>query len=176
MSSKKKAGSTATAVKPRLAKHPKKSELASNLATPLHGEPISGPVADTNGTTGLASDGNGSHAGSTTVKAKTIKAKTEGNPLSISDDQIRTASTDFKIMDDFNRLKVLTGLEGGPMHVGAISQLLGQSQPAVSHHLALMRMSRFLVPSRDGKHNFYSLTEKGRAALSALRAFLAFED
>ena len=37
-----------------------------------------------------------------------------------------------------------------------------QSQPAVSHHLALLRHGRLIEPRRSGKHNFYALTEAGR--------------
>ena len=37
-----------------------------------------------------------------------------------------------------------------------------QSQPAVSHHLALLRHGRLIEPRRSGKHNFYGLTEAGR--------------
>jgi DNA-binding transcriptional ArsR family regulator len=49
-------------------------------------------------------------------------------------------------------------------NVTEICEFLGaQSQPAVSHHLALLRHGRLIEPRRDGKHNYYGLTEKGRA-------------
>jgi ArsR family transcriptional regulator len=35
--------------------------------------------------------------------------------------------------------------------------MLDQSQPAVSHHLALLRMAGVIACRRDGKHNFYRL-------------------
>ena len=35
--------------------------------------------------------------------------------------------------------------------------LLGQSQPAVSHHLTLMRMVGLVGYTRTGKHNYYHL-------------------
>ena len=44
-----------------------------------------------------------------------------------------------------------------PLHVSALCELLGQSQPAVSHHLSLMRMTGLVGYRRDGKHNFYHL-------------------
>jgi ArsR family transcriptional regulator len=34
---------------------------------------------------------------------------------------------------------------------------LGQSQPAVSHHLALLRVSSLIESRREGKHNYYSV-------------------
>jgi DNA-binding transcriptional ArsR family regulator len=42
------------------------------------------------------------------------------------------------------------------------SDLGSQSQPAVSHHLALLRHGRLIEPRRSGKHNYYYLTEQGR--------------
>ena len=36
-------------------------------------------------------------------------------------------------------------------------QRLGQSQPAVSHHLAFLRVSGLIELRREGKHNFYSV-------------------
>jgi DNA-binding transcriptional ArsR family regulator len=42
------------------------------------------------------------------------------------------------------------------------AELGSQSQPAVSHHLALLRHGRLIEPRRDGKHNYYGLTDAGR--------------
>ena len=43
----------------------------------------------------------------------------------------------------------------GELHVTDLCQRLGQSQPAVSHHLALLRVSGLIESRREGKHNFY---------------------
>ena len=48
-------------------------------------------------------------------------------------------------------------VQQGRMHVTALCALLGQSQPAVSHHLTLMRMIGLVGFDRNGKHNFYYL-------------------
>ena len=46
----------------------------------------------------------------------------------------------FKLLSDTTRLKVLLTLwELGESHVRGLCDRLGQSQPAVSHHLALLR-------------------------------------
>ena len=48
----------------------------------------------------------------------------------------------------------------GELHVTALCDKLGQSQPAVSHHLALLRVAGLIEARRDGKHNFYSVRSK----------------
>src|SRR5579885_3354208 len=66
--------------------------------------------------------------------------------------QARRASILLKHVSDPTRLQVILILTEGERHVGALCAQLSQSQPAVSHHLA---------PRRQGKNNFYSLTETG---------------
>ncbi len=66
----------------------------------------------------------------------------------------------FKLLADETRLKILMGLlREGEMHVSAMCDMLNQSQPAVSHHLALLRVAGIIEPRRDGKHNFYSVCQ-----------------
>lgn len=62
----------------------------------------------------------------------------------------------FKVLSDETRLKILQYLaHNNELHVRALCELLKQSQPAVSHHLALLRMVGLIECRRDGKHNFY---------------------
>ena len=67
----------------------------------------------------------------------------------------------FKLLADETRLSILLALvEVEEYHVRALCDMLGQSQPAVSHHLALLRMAGLIECRRAGKHNFYRLTPK----------------
>ena len=67
----------------------------------------------------------------------------------------------FKLLADETRLKILMYLlRERELHVSALCDRLNQSQPAVSHHLALLRVAGLIEPRRDGKHNFYSVREK----------------
>lgn len=67
----------------------------------------------------------------------------------------------FKLLSDETRLRVLMYLmREGELHVTALCERLGQSQPAVSHHLALLRVAGLIEARRDGKHNFYSIRTK----------------
>ncbi len=64
----------------------------------------------------------------------------------------------FKLLSDETRLKILVYLAGaGELHVRALCDRLGQSQPAVSHHLALLRVYGLIECRRAGKHNYYHL-------------------
>lgn len=65
-----------------------------------------------------------------------------------------------RMMADPQRLKMLTMLSREPeLHVSALCQRLRQSQPAVSHHLALMKDAGLLEMRREGKHNFYFIPQ-----------------
>src|SRR6476620_1396593 len=75
--------------------------------------------------------------------------------------QARRASILLKHVSDPTRLQVILILAEGERHVGALCSQLSQSQPAVSHHLALLRHGGIIAPRRQGKNNFYSLTDTG---------------
>lgn len=67
----------------------------------------------------------------------------------------------FKLLSDATRLKILVDLLHRPeLHVRALCDRLGQSQPAVSHHLALLRVAGLLECRREGKHNYYRLARQ----------------
>lgn len=83
----------------------------------------------------------------------------KGNDLRLQ--QARRASILLKHVSDPTRLQVILILAEGERHVGALCAQLSQSQPAVSHHLALLRHGGIIAPRRQGKNNFYSLTETG---------------
>lgn len=62
----------------------------------------------------------------------------------------------FKLLSDETRLRVLLYLmKRHELHVRALCDLLAQSQPAVSHHLALLRVAGLIESRREGKHNYY---------------------
>lgn len=80
------------------------------------------------------------------------------SPLKVSDDTIADLTAVFKLLADRSRLKIVLALaQQGPMHVSALCKLLGQTQPAVSHHLTLMRIVGLVGFDRNGKHNYYYL-------------------
>src|SRR5271167_1878037 len=77
--------------------------------------------------------------------------------------EIRRVAELLKQVSDPTRLQVLILLSERERNVTELCSDLGtQSQPAVSHHLALLRHGRLIEPRRSGKHNFYALTDAGR--------------
>jgi ArsR family transcriptional regulator len=67
----------------------------------------------------------------------------------------------FKLLADETRLRILYYLmQTEELNVCALCRLLGQSQPAVSHHLALLKGAGIIQCRRDGKNNFYRLVPK----------------
>jgi ArsR family transcriptional regulator len=64
----------------------------------------------------------------------------------------------FKLLADETRMRILSFLQQtDELNVGQFCQLLGQRQPSVSHHLAMLRHAGLINMRRDGKHNYYLL-------------------
>lgn len=79
----------------------------------------------------------------------------------LPDDTARDLVQLFKLLADETRLRVLYFLvQREELNVRTLCELLGQSQPAVSHHLALLRVAGIIECRRDGKHNFYHVVPK----------------
>lgn len=78
--------------------------------------------------------------------------------LPIADRTMTGLTQVFKLLADESRLRILLTLaREGETHVSALCAMLNQSQPAVSHHLTLLRMAGLVGFRRDGKFNFYRL-------------------
>src|SRR5262245_35883299 len=78
----------------------------------------------------------------------------------VSDQSVRELAQVFKLLSDETRLRILFYLALSPhgeLHVTDLCHRLGQSQPAVSHHLALLRVSGLIEPRREGKQTCYCL-------------------
>ena len=97
----------------------------------------------------------------------TRQLRTPGRPLDLV---VREVADQFRLLSDPTRLQILTRLTDRCHNVGEMCEALGGlSQPAVSHHLALLRVSGLVVPSREGKFNYYDLTDQGRTLTEAVR-------
>lgn len=96
------------------------------------------------------------------AKAKAAPKKVAGKQPNRPGDLHRAAER-LKQVSDPTRLRVLLALSQSPRNVTQLrDELGGISQPALSHHLALLRHGRLIEPSRQGKTNVYDLTNAGR--------------
>ncbi len=103
----------------------------------------------------------------TNGKRRASKARSEGEEAldpeiedmpELAETTVKDLVSIFKLLSDETRLRILFYLtQRDELHVRALCTLLGQSQPAVSHHLALLRVAGLIEPRRSGKHNFYRL-------------------
>jgi ArsR family transcriptional regulator len=74
------------------------------------------------------------------------------------EETIQVLVSAFRLLADEMRLRILYYLwVNKELHVSALCKLLGQTQPAVSHHLALMRLGGLIERRREGKFNYYSV-------------------
>lgn len=55
------------------------------------------------------------------------------------------------------RLRVLDRLAQGPLHVGALAELLGVPMVNLSHHLGVMRQAGIVEDEKDGRRVIYRL-------------------
>jgi DNA-binding transcriptional ArsR family regulator len=65
----------------------------------------------------------------------------------------------LKTLASPRRLEILHVLAHGPMEVGRLAAAIGASQPNVSQHLAVLRVSGLVESDRDGREVRYRLTD-----------------
>src|SRR3954447_25858826 len=87
--------------------------------------------------------------------------------------QVQRTAALMKHLSDPTRLQVILMLSEGEKHVGALCEQLSFSQPAVSHHIALLRHGGIIAPRRQGKNNFYALTDIGEQMMKIIKAVIA---
>ena len=92
---------------------------------------------------------------------KTTKTAKVKNETLLRAKTMQRAAILLKQVSDPTRLQVVTLLSEGERHVGGLCDQFNMSQPAVSHHLALLRLGGIVDRRRQGKNNFYSLTDTG---------------
>lgn len=65
----------------------------------------------------------------------------------------------FKILGDSTRINILFAIDGGPLSVCEIAELLGMTKSAVSHQLKVLRQSNLVTYKKSGKNVFYTLAD-----------------
>jgi DNA-binding transcriptional ArsR family regulator len=104
-----------------------------------------------------------------TTATKTTKTQTDAGKRF---KQAQQAANLLKMVSDPSRIQIVLILSEGEKHVGALSEVLYHSQPATSHHLALLRHGSIIAPRRQGKQNFYGLTEAGEKLATIVKTVI----
>ena len=100
-------------------------------------------------------------ASATLKTQKATKSALAANEILLRAKTFQRAANLLKQVSDPTRLQVITLLSEREHHVGALCDQFNMSHPAVSHHLALLRHGGIVDRRRQGKNNFYTLTETG---------------
>jgi ArsR family transcriptional regulator, lead/cadmium/zinc/bismuth-responsive transcriptional repressor len=66
----------------------------------------------------------------------------------------------FRALGDTSRVELIWCLSQGELCVGDLAQLLGISQPAVSHHLRTLRNLKLVRVRKAGRVSFYALDDE----------------
>lgn len=74
----------------------------------------------------------------------------------LDDDQVIEIADVLRLMGDPTRLRILLACLAQPAPVGELAIRVGMSRSLVSHHLRMLRSSRVLRATRDGKQVIYS--------------------
>jgi DNA-binding transcriptional ArsR family regulator len=90
------------------------------------------------------------------------KPHSPADGIGLPDRLVRDLTEVFRSLADRSRLHILFLLSRhGEMNVTAIGEEVGQSQPAISHHLNQLKKAGLIDYRRDGKFNYYRLTPDG---------------
>ncbi len=65
----------------------------------------------------------------------------------------------FRAFSDTSRVRIMSALLRGEVNVSALSQALGLSESAVSHHLRGLRQMRLVVSRKNGKEVYYRVED-----------------
>ena len=65
----------------------------------------------------------------------------------------------FKILGDSTRMRILFALDGAPLCVCDLADLLGMTKSAVSHQLKILRQSDLVTYRKVGKNVYYALAD-----------------
>jgi len=76
-----------------------------------------------------------------------------------SGEQFANAASVFALLADSTRLHLLWVLAQGEADVTALTEATGAARPAVSQHLAKLRLAGLVQPRREGRRAVYSLTD-----------------
>ncbi|MFJ5533237.1 ArsR/SmtB family transcription factor [Streptomyces sp. NPDC093261] len=83
----------------------------------------------------------------------------EGHPRSPGEEQFALAAELLALLGDRTRLALLHALTGGEADVSTLTQACGAARPAVSQHLARLRLAGLVDTRKQGRRVIYALRD-----------------
>jgi ArsR family transcriptional regulator len=71
----------------------------------------------------------------------------------------------FRAFSDTSRVRIISALLAGEKNIGALAQVVGISESAVSHHMRGLRQMHLVQSRRDGKEVYYRIEDEHIIAL-----------
>ncbi|MFE0545017.1 ArsR/SmtB family transcription factor [Streptomyces sp. NPDC058891] len=95
--------------------------------------------------------------------AKPAQSRTDGtaagHPRTPGDEQFALAAELLSLLGDRTRLALLHALTGGEADVSTLTEACGAARPAVSQHLARLRLAGLVDTRKEGRRVVYSLRD-----------------
>lgn len=86
-----------------------------------------------------------------------MRMSADTQPPSLPDEQVELAVEIFRMLADGTRVRLLWALVDTELSVTDLAAAVGKPGPAVSQHLAKLRMARLVRTRREGNQVFYRL-------------------
>jgi DNA-binding transcriptional ArsR family regulator len=79
--------------------------------------------------------------------------------------EVELAVEVFAMLADATRVRIVLALRDGELPVGRLAELVGKPGPAVSQHLAKLRLARMVTTRQEGTHVYYALADEHASRL-----------
>jgi ArsR family transcriptional regulator len=86
--------------------------------------------------------------------------KTQPAPTGLDEHVAAHVAELFRAFSDTSRVRIMYVLLSGEMNVSALSQAVGISESAVSHHMRGLRQMRLVTSRKTGKEVFYRVDDE----------------
>jgi DNA-binding transcriptional ArsR family regulator len=73
---------------------------------------------------------------------------------------VEAAAVTLSLLGDVTRLRLMAELLAGERDVSTLTEAVGAARPAVSQHLAKLRLAGLVAMRRDGRRALYSLADE----------------
>lgn len=101
-----------------------------------------------------------------------MHADTDGS-LSTESEYVELAVEVFSMLSDATRIRIILALRDQELSVNHLAEIVDKSAPAVSQHLAKLRLARIVSTRQEGTKVFYRLANEHARQLVADAIFQA---